>query len=129
MGRHALLVAVTALVLISASTVVFPKEKLQNWERGKVVSQDLSSSPAGTYAAPVGTATIAVPIYRTSNVVVIETDSYRYEWSEVGRKKVVLPVNGLIEFYRDGDWFIVLDSKRKKHKFALVSMTAKEQGK
>ena len=114
------------LLFISLSTVFgFSGEKEHKMEHGKVISQNLSSSQAGTYAAPIGTATVAVPIYRSSNIVVIETDDYRYEWNESGRKPLILPLNGLIEFYRDGGWFIVLDSKHKKHKFALVGMTAK----
>ncbi|MGA7695462.1 MAG: hypothetical protein WCA76_10560 [Candidatus Sulfotelmatobacter sp.] len=94
-------------------------------EHGRVISQDLNSSQAGTYNAPIGTASVSVPIYRRSNFVVVETDTYTYQWSEVGNKPIILPVNGDIEFYRDGDSFIVLDSKHKKHKFALVGMTAK----
>jgi hypothetical protein len=94
-------------------------------EHGTVVSQDLNSSAAGTYDAPVGTARVSVPIYRRSNIVLIDTEAYTYQWSEAGNKTIILPVNGDIEFYRDGNWFIVLDSKHKKHKFALVGMTAK----
>jgi hypothetical protein len=128
MRRCALAVVLFLFALPSLSgTFAFSSEKQHNWERGKVIAQDLSSSPAGTYAAPIGTATVAVPIYRRSNAVVIETDNYRYEWSEVGRKMVILPVNGFVDFYRDGNWFIVLDSRHKKHKFALVGMTARGQ--
>ncbi len=131
MRRYTVAVAITLLLALPSLSAMFAfsSEKQHNWERGKVIAQDLSSSPAGTYAAPIGTATVAVPIYRRSNVVVIETDAYRYEWSEVGRKPLILPVNGFVDFYRNGDWFIVLDSKHKKHKFALVGMTARGQQK
>ena len=94
-------------------------------EHAKVISQNLSSSPGGTYNAPIGNSTIAVPIYRKRNVVVLETNEYLYELSESGGNMLILPVNGSIEFYRDGDWFVLLDSKHKKHKFALVGMTTK----
>lgn len=103
-------------------------EKEHEIEHGIVISQNLNSSPAGTYNAPIGTATVAVPIYRRSNIVVIETEEYRMQWTEAGTKPIILPVNGSIEFYRDGDWFIVLDSKHKKHKFGLAGMTAKTKG-
>lgn len=93
------------------------------WEQGRVISQDLNSSQAGTYNAPIGNASVAVPIYRRSNIVVVETDAYQYQWSEVGRKTIILPVNDVVDFYRDGNWFIVLDTNHKKHKFALVGMT------
>lgn len=129
MRRYALTIALTLFALTLLSPIFASSAKKQpNWERGKVISQNLTSSPAGTYAAPIGTATVAVPIYRSSNVVVIETDDYRYEWSEVGRKPLILPVNGFINFYRDGNWFIVLDSKHKKHKFALMGMTTRDKG-
>lgn len=93
------------------------------WEQARVISQDLNSSQAGTYNAPIGNASVSVPIYRRSNIVVVETDTYQYQWSEVGRKTIILPVNDVIDFYRDGNWFIVQDTNHKKHKFALVGMT------
>ena len=99
------------------------------WQKGVVVSQDLNSSQAGTYAAPMGNATIAIPVYRTSNSAVIETDKYRFQWLESGNRPLVLPVNSEIEFYQEGDWFIVLDSKHHKHKFSLVGMISKSRGK
>jgi hypothetical protein len=113
-----------ALPFLLLSICGFAGEK-HEMEHGTVISQDLNSSQAGTYNAPIGTASVSVPIYRRSNFVVVETDTYTYQWSEVGNKTIILPVNGDVEFYRDGDWFIVLDSKHKKHKFALVGMTAK----
>jgi len=115
------------LPLVFLSVYAFSDEKQHTTEHATVISQSLSSSAAGTYNAPIGNATVAVPIYRKSNIVVVETDDYRFEWSESGNKNIILPVNGSIEFYRDGDWFIVLDSKHKKHKFALIGMTAKSK--
>ena len=103
----------------------FGAEKQRNWEQATVISQDLDSQRSGAYATPIGNGTIAVPLYKRSNTVVVETDHYRYQWSEVGRKVIILPVNGKVQFYRDGNWFIVMDSKNKKHKFALVGETVK----
>lgn len=119
----------TVLVLLIAMVpiVAFSRDKEHEVEHAKVISQSMNSSQAGTYNAPIGSATVAVPLYRRSNVVVVETNDYRFEWSESGNKPIVLPVNGTIDFYRDGDWFIVLDSHHKKHKFGLVGMTAKEK--
>jgi hypothetical protein len=112
------------LPFVFLSICAFAGGKENEMERAKVISQDLNSSAAGTYTAPVGTARVSVPVYRRSNIVVVQTSSYEYQWSESGNKTIILPVNGEIEFYRDGNWFIVLDSKNKKHKFALVGMTA-----
>ena len=68
---------------------------------------------------------MSVPIYRRSSRVVVETDSQILELVETAPNLVVLAVNGSVEFYRDGDWFVVLDAKKKKHKFALVGMKTK----
>ena len=136
-------------LLLAFCIPVLAKEKEPEWQRGKVVDQQLSSSVAGAYAAPVGTAAIAVPIYRQANDVVIETTklqssdddavvrqiTYRYTWHEVGRKALIgssyyppkhpliLLVNSVIRFYRDGDLFVVMDSKNKPHNFIVTGMT------
>lgn len=121
------ILALAVGLILLAGTPAFGAKKPIVWERAKVISQDLTSSKAGTYIAPAGTAAIALPVYRTWNSVTVETDDYIYKWSESGQKKVILPVNGEIRFYRDGDWFIVLDSKNKKHRFGLVGMEAKHK--
>jgi hypothetical protein len=112
---------VLPILLLSIFTVASDKPQL---EQARVISQELKSSQSGTYNAPIGTASVSAPIYRRSNFVIVETDTYQYQWSEVGGKTIILPVNDTIEFYRDGNWFIVTDAKNKKHKFALVGMTA-----
>ena len=117
------------VVLLLSVQLANAEKKKPTFERAKVVSQDVNSSQAGTYAAPIGNATIAVPIYRTSNRVVVETDTQILEWSEAGSPVIILPVNGFVEFYRDGDWYVVLDAKKKKHKFAIIGIKTKEQPK
>ncbi len=119
--------ALLALLLCGTNMSICAAEKKHHWESATVISQSLTSSQAGTYVAPVGTAAIAVQIYRRSNYVVVETDTQRLAWSEVGRSAVILPVNGVIEFYRDGNKFIVLDAKKKKHKFVLVGVTLRTE--
>jgi hypothetical protein len=73
---------------------------------------------------PIGTMMVGVPITRRSNIVVVETANQRLTWSEqvTRRGPVVFPVNETIQFCQDGNWFIVFDSNRKKHKFGLVHM-------
>jgi hypothetical protein len=95
-------------------------------ETAKVISQNIDSYNAGTAAMPIGTMVVGVPITRRSNIVVVETAHHRLTWSEVvtGRGPVILPVNETIQFFQDGNWFIVLDSNRKKHKFSLIHMEA-----
>lgn len=87
-----------ATLLLAAS---LSAEKHHDWEKGKVM--DLSSSSAGTYAAPIGTGTMTVPIYRTSNFVVVESRGYHMQWREFGRGAVILTVQGSVDFYRDGE--------------------------
>ena len=105
-------------------------EKAHNWEKAKVISQSLGSSPAGLYTAPVGTATVTTPINLRSNVVVVETGEYRYTWQEFTRSPnwhrfAVLIVNDDVRFYRDGQWFVVMDNEGKKHKFSLIGAAKK----
>ncbi len=55
----------------------------------------------------------------------VRTNEYEYDWIKVVRRNyLVLPVNGIVQFGRDGGHFYVFDAKRKKHKFALVGMRA-----
>jgi hypothetical protein len=98
-------------------------EKSHDWEQGTVVSQNISAYNAGAVAMPIGTTIAAVPITRRSNIVVVDTTTARYTWSEIGKNIIILPVNGVVQFYRDGDHFILTDSNNKKHKFGLIGMT------
>jgi len=120
-----LLVLMVVFILTASAPSAFLAEKEHIWERGKVISQQRGSDRAGAAAAPIGGMVVAVPLYRNWNIVVIEAEKYIYQWNEVGNKQIILPVNGEIQFYRDGDYFIVLDAKKNKHKFALVGMTLK----
>lgn len=60
----------------------------------------------------------------------VEKGDYRYTWEEFTRSPnwhhfVVLTVNDQVKFYRDGRWFVVLDSQGDKHKFTLIAATKK----
>lgn len=61
---------------------------------------------------------------KQENRVIVETSTYRYEWLETAHSVVILPVNGRIQFYQDGKFFVVLDDENHKHKFELQSVTA-----
>lgn len=116
-----LTVRFTLAALLFAAPLSAAKKPVR-WEAGHVVSQNLSSEQAGAYARPAGFGgTIAVPIYRSANVVVVDVGQFRYTWSElINRHPLILRVNTDVQFYRDKDWFIVLDAKGGKHKFSLV---------
>jgi hypothetical protein len=124
-----------ALLFCAAATSVCAAEKKHDWEQAVVLSQVLGSTPAGAYAAPVGSGAVAVPINATSNTVTVETDHYRYVLSEpnlggpiifrrsYSSSPLILAVNDKVQFFRDGKWFIFMDSENKKHRFALVGET------
>ena len=111
----------TAVLLLLCCLPVFAKTNPQT-ETAKVISQDISAQQGGYAMMPIGTSVVGMPINHRSNLVIVETASHRLTWAETGNKAIVLPVNGEIKFYRDGDLFIVMDSKNKKHKFALMHM-------
>jgi hypothetical protein len=116
------------LVLTMSISVV--AEKPHQWETATVVSQNLGSNPAGTYSGPLGSGQATVPINLRSNIVVVETEEYRYTWQEFTRSPnwhhfIVLTVNDKVELYRDGQWFVVLDSQKKKHNFSLIGAAKK----
>lgn len=115
---------VSTILLLCA--VASADKKPIPWEKGHVVSQDIGSQNAGVYAAPIGTGVVGVPLYRVSNVVVVDVGSIRYKWLESrNRHSLVLTVNTDIDFYRDKNWFVVLDSNGGKHKFSLIGSEAR----
>jgi hypothetical protein len=129
-------IACMLLASLLATASLFGGEK-PKWEEATVISQNLGSQPAGAYAAPLGNGTVAVPIYAHSNIVVIDTDHSRLTLTEpnlggaiIFRRSysstpLILPVNGNVQFYRNGDWFIFMDRKHKKHRFSLIGETVK----
>lgn len=108
-------------LLCLLGTPGFAKEQPE-FHSAKVISQNISSEDRGYAVIPIGTSLAGVPISRRSDIVVVETSKARLTLSEMGHKFIVLPVNGTIEIYQDGNQLIVLDSNKKKHKFALVHM-------
>ena len=110
-----------ACLLLCAIPLAAKKVPIQT---AKVISQEIGSYNGGAAVVPFGGMLVGVPITRTSDIVVWETASQRLTLSEAitRRGAIVLPVNGTVQFYQDGKWFIVLDSVRKKHKFSLVHM-------
>lgn len=128
MSRRSLKVAFSLLMM--TTSVCLMAENSHQWETATVVSQILGSNRAGVYVGPLGAGSIAAPINIRSNMVVVETEQYRYRWQEFTRSPnwhhfIVLTVNDEVKFYRDGQWFVVLDNQNKKHKFTLIGATKK----
>jgi len=121
MARRVPLVLIVLLFSVSSEAA----KKPISWETAHVVSQDISSETVGSHNAPyfgVGTPRTVTDSTATSKVVV-DVGTIRYTWSErFIVKPVILTVNTDIHFYRDKDWFVVVDAKGKQHRFALVGM-------
>ena len=100
--------------------IVKPLKPMPRLEHGIVISQDLSNAKVGAMLVPIGTSIVGAPIYRRSNIVVVKVDNIQYTWAESGKRTIVLLVNAEIEFYREGNWFIVSDSEGNQHKFSLI---------
>ena len=118
---------VAFVLLVVFALPALSAEKPHAWETAKVISQELNSSRAGTYVGPLGGGSIAAPLYRRTNHVILETATYRFGLDEVGRSPLILAVNDDVMFYRDGKWFIMLDAEGKKHKFGLTGMVKKDE--
>jgi hypothetical protein len=115
----AVAVAVCAFVAVGTSSAA---KEAPECTRAKIISQDLTTADRGAYAMPVGNATVAIPLTTRTNRVVIETPKARMELIEAGDGAIILPVDGEAEFCADKDYLVVLDSKKKKHKFIVVGL-------
>lgn len=111
--------AILFVCLLCLSLPSFAKEAPET-HPAKIISQDIGSEDHGIAVMPVGSILAGIPIARTHDIVVIETTKYRLTLSEIGRKFIVLPVNDTIQISQEGNQIVVLDSKKKKHKFAVI---------
>jgi hypothetical protein len=73
------------------------------------------------------------PLVRYSNTVIVETATEKMTWVEVAKyavgtrtqdvvEAIPLPINGTIQFYRHGNFFVVRDASHKEHKFSMVHL-------
>lgn len=111
--------AVLSICLLCLCLPAFAKD-VPATKPAKVISQNIGSEDHGIAVMPVGSVLAGIPITRTHDIVVIETARYRLTMSEIGRKFIILPVNETIEVSQEGNQIIVLDAKKKKHKFEVV---------
>jgi len=112
-----------ALGILFLAVPLAASPKPHNWQTGKVISQEINSYNAGAAAVPIGGSVVAVPLRRTSNQIVLETNAYRLTLLEKPSKHyLVLAENSSVQFYQDGQWFVFLDANMKEHKFSLLHM-------
>ena len=104
---------VFGLVIVAACAAVMAQQSHQ-WETATVISQKLTSD---------------------SNTVAVITGAHSYVWQEVtgGSDRphfIVLvhdqTVHDQVKFYRDGQWFVILDAQGDKHKFRLIRVATNE---
>ena len=112
-----------ALCFLTAP-VAQAKQHAHNIELATVRSQEMGSSYGGTVVMPLAGGLVGVPLNRQSNIVVADTPYVRMTWVETGRNPITLMVNGTVQYYQDGNWYIVLDSRGHKHKFSLAHLEA-----
>jgi hypothetical protein len=89
-------------------------EQSHQWKTAIVISQKLTSD---------------------SNTVAVITGAHSYVWKEVARDPdshhfIVLvhdpTVHDQVKFYRDGQWFVILDDQGEKHRFRLIGAATNE---
>ncbi len=94
--------------LILATCAAAMAEQPHQWETATVISQKLTPN---------------------SSTVVVFAGANSYVWQEFTRSPdchhfIVLvhdqTVHDQVRFYRDGQWFVVLDEKGEMHKFSLI---------
>ena len=112
MNRGLVEVAFGLVTLVTCAAVM--AEQSHKWETATVISQKLTSD---------------------SSTVVAVTGAHSYVWQEFTRSPdwhhfIVLvhnqTVHDQVKFYRDGQWFVILDDQDEKHKFRLIREATNE---
>lgn len=108
------LVQVVFSLVILATCAAVMAEQSHQWETATVIFQKLTSD---------------------SSTVAVITGAHSYVWQEVTRSQdrhhfIVLvhdeTVHDQVKFYRDGQWFVILDDQGDKHKFRLIRAATNE---
>jgi len=100
------------VILVTCSAVM--AEPSHQWKTATILSQKLTSD---------------------SNTVAVITGAHSYVWQEVSPSSdshhfIVLvhdqTVHEQVKFYREGQWFVILDDQGEKHKFRLIRAATNE---
>ena len=127
--KRGLVQVVSGLTLLTLCAVVLAEDS-HPWETATVISQNIGSSVMGECSAEVAAGSVAAPIDRKLNTVVLDTGRYRYSLQEITigpdwHHFIVLTGNDRIaheqvKFYRDGSLFVVLGDQGEEHRFCLL---------
>ena len=99
------------VLLICAGVIA---EQPHQWKTATVISQKLTPD---------------------SNTVAVIAGAHSYVWQEMSRSTdshhfIVLvhdpTVHDRVKFYRDGEWFVVVDNAGEKHRFRLIREATNE---
>ncbi len=112
--------ALLMLALLAFAPVLVNAKNKHPVQSARVVSQQITNYNNGAVVLPLYGGLVGAPIIRQSNIVIVDTDSARLTWSEAGRSIIVLTEGEEVNFYQSRDYFIVLDSRGRKHRFALL---------
>ena len=108
------LVQVVFGLAILATCAAVMAEQSHKWETGTVIFQKLTSD---------------------SSTIGVITGAHSYVWQEFTgspgwHRFIVLvrdqTVHDQVKFYRDGQWFVILDDQGEKHKFRLIRAATNE---
>lgn len=111
----------TRVSVLAAFALSAVAEKSQLLEIGHVVSQEVRQITEGSYTRPLGNGTVSQPIWRPSNVIVIDVGATRYTLSEYGIHPIKVSADGTLPFYRDKTVFVVTEGK-KKYRFTVIEV-------
>ena len=116
------------LVTLAAAVVIYHAVLVPRIRVGKAQGQFLNQGSRQDvrefgFETASGIQTLAT---LRGNVVVVDVGRIRYQWLESrNRHPIVLTVNTDVRFYRDKNWFVILDSGGGKHKFSLIGSEAR----
>jgi hypothetical protein len=101
------------------------------WENGFAVSQETQSSPGGAIIRPMifSRGLIETVVTSQTHTVHVDTGQSHYTWVEDTRKArtfLVFRVGASFRFYRDKNYFVVVDHDNKRHFFILAGESVRE---
>lgn len=116
------------LVLLVLGLSLQAKQKPIVWRPARVVSQEIGTTREGAVESRYYNVRVARKLNIPHNNIVLETPTDILTLREIFAKDhyLVLEINGSTSFYLDkNDWYIMVDSRHRAHRFSLTGMTRK----
>ena len=113
--------ALAALVAGAASA-----QQERDWQLGTVLS--VTTSPEqGNFAAPLGSATVAIPVPRNRHAYVITGGDKEYVVGEATPLRANITVNRTVYYATEGERFVFVDDQGYEHQGAILRETPLKQ--